>query len=62
MSQKLDNLPKQEREKVQTDLLALSVIYNERYGYDSELKHAEARVPLHLRSYFHQQLSYYRNA
>ncbi len=60
MSQKLDGLPEQERERIQADLLALSVIYNERYGYASGQESAEARVPAYLHSYFHQRLSYYR--
>ncbi|MFZ1873255.1 MAG: DNA polymerase III subunit theta [Chania sp.] len=62
MVRKLDNLPKQEREKIHTDLLALSVIYNERYGHASGLENAEENVPAHLLNYFHQRLFYYRNA
>ncbi|AHG18675.1 DNA polymerase II [Chania multitudinisentens RB-25] len=62
MARKLDGLPKQEREKIHTDLLALSVIYNERYGHAFDLKDTEDRIPSHLLCYFHQRLSYYRNA
>ncbi|OMQ24562.1 DNA polymerase III subunit theta [Serratia oryzae] len=62
MARKLDGLPQQERDKIHTDLLALSVIYNERYGHASGLKNAEASVPAHLLNYFHQRLLYYRNA
>lgn len=62
MSYPLDGLPQQEREKIQTDLLALSVIYSERYGYASELESSEVHVPPHLRGYFHQRLNFYRSA
>ncbi|CAI0933522.1 DNA polymerase III subunit theta [Serratia grimesii] len=62
MDRKLDRLPQAEREKIETDLLALSVIYNERYGIAANTAHAEKQVPDYLRSYFHLRLSYYRNA
>ncbi len=35
MARKLDSLPQAQREKIETDLLAISVIYNERYGIAS---------------------------
>ncbi|WP_265556558.1 DNA polymerase III subunit theta [Serratia grimesii] len=62
MGRKLDRLPQAEREKIEADLLALSVIYNERYGIDTNAAHAEKQVPDYLRSYFHLRLSYYRSA
>lgn len=60
MSQKMDGLPKQERERIQIDLLAIGIVYHERYGDASEQESAEARVPAHLQSYFQQRLAYYR--
>lgn len=62
MGRKLDSLPQAEREKIEADLLALSVIYSERYGMASDAISTEAQVPDYLRPYFHQRLSYYRNA
>jgi DNA polymerase-3 subunit theta len=62
MGRKLDSLPQAEREKIEADLLAISVIYNERYGFVSNATSAEEQVPEHLRPYFHQRLNYYRNA
>lgn len=63
MGRKLDSLPQAEREKIETDLLALSVIYNERYGISADSGiHAEEQVPDHLRPYFHLRLNYYRSA
>ncbi|CAI0719154.1 DNA polymerase III subunit theta [Serratia entomophila] len=62
MVRKLDSLPQAEREKVETDLLAISVIYNERYGIVTTETNVEQQVPEHLRSYFFQRLNYYRGA
>lgn len=63
MGRKLDSLPQAEREKIETDLLALSVIYNERYGISADCgTHAEKQVPDHLRPYFQLRLNYYRSA
>ncbi|MBI3311279.1 DNA polymerase III subunit theta [Serratia quinivorans] len=63
MGRKLDSLPQAEREKIETDLLALSVIYNERYGITTpDGPNAEEQVPDYLRPYFHLRLNYYRNA
>lgn len=62
MSQPLDGLPQHERERIQTDLLALRIIYSERYGFASEWEGAEMHVPMHLRSYFQQRLNFYRTA
>ena len=62
MSLPLDGLPQQERERIQTDLLALRIIYSERYGYATEWESAEAHVPTHLRGYFQQRLNFYRTA
>ncbi|MGL5384479.1 MAG: DNA polymerase III subunit theta [Serratia sp. (in: enterobacteria)] len=62
MSQPLDGLPQQERERIQTDLLALRIIYSERYGFASEWESAEVHVPTHLRGYFQQRLNFYRTA
>ncbi|CAI0718662.1 DNA polymerase II [Serratia proteamaculans] len=63
MGRKLDSLPQAEREKIEVDLLALSVIYNERYGITvNDASNAEQQVPDHLRPYFHLRLNYYRGA
>ncbi|CAI2406870.1 DNA polymerase III subunit theta [Serratia proteamaculans] len=63
MGRKLDSLPQAEREKVEVDLLALSVIYNERYGITvNDAANAEQQVPDYLRPYFHLRLNYYRSA
>ncbi|CAI0718538.1 DNA polymerase III subunit theta [Serratia ficaria] len=62
MTRKLDSLPQAEREKIEADLLAISVIYNERYGIASTQADAEQQVPEHLRAYFFQRLNYYRGA
>ncbi|SMB41730.1 DNA polymerase III subunit theta [Serratia proteamaculans] len=63
MGRKLDSLPQAEREKVEVDLLALSVIYNERYGITvNDAANAEQQVPAYLRPYFHLRLNYYRSA
>lgn len=62
MSQPLEGLPQQERERIQTDLLALRIIYSERYGFACEWESAEAHVPTHLRGYFKQRLNFYRTA
>ncbi|MCR2143909.1 DNA polymerase III subunit theta [Salmonella enterica] len=47
---------------METDLLAISVIYNERYGIASTQAETEQQVPDHLLPYFHQRLNYYRRA
>ncbi len=64
MGRKLDSLPQAEREKIEADLLALSVIYNERYGMaaNNAATDAEGQVPDYLRPYFHLRLNYYRTA
>jgi DNA polymerase-3 subunit theta len=62
MSLPVDGLPQQEHERIQTDLLALRIIYNERYGYATEWENAETQVPTHLRGYFQQRLHFYRTA
>ncbi|MBV6692249.1 MULTISPECIES: DNA polymerase III subunit theta [Serratia] len=63
MGRKLDSLPQAEREKIEVDLLALSVIYNERYGISvNDASNAEQQVPDYLRPYFHLRLNYYRGA
>ncbi|CAI0720645.1 DNA polymerase III subunit theta [Serratia proteamaculans] len=63
MGRKLDSLPQAEREKIEVDLLALSVIYNERYGITvNDAANAEQQVPDYLRPYFHLRLNYYRSA
>jgi DNA polymerase-3 subunit theta len=63
MGRKLDGLPQAEREKIEVDLLALSVIYNERYGITvNDAANAEQQVPDYLRPYFHLRLNYYRSA
>ncbi|TFZ49600.1 DNA polymerase II [Serratia proteamaculans] len=63
MGRKLDSLPQAEREKIEVDLLALSVIYNERYGIAvNDAANAEQQVPDYLRPYFHLRLDYYRSA
>lgn len=62
MGRKLDSLPQAEREKIEVDLLALSVIYNERYGIAvNDAANAEQQVPDYLRPYFHLRLDYYRS-
>lgn len=45
MPRPLDGLPQQERERIQTDLLALRIIYSERYGYAAEWESAERTSP-----------------
>ena len=62
MPRPLDGLPQQERESIQTQLLALRIIYSERYGYAAEWESAETHVPTHLRGYFQQRLNFYRTA
>lgn len=64
MGRKLDSLPQAEREKIEADLLALSFIYNERYGIspNNNGASAEEQVPDYLRPYFRLRLNYYRNA
>lgn len=45
MARKLDSLPQAQREKIETDLLAISVIYNERYGIASTRRKRNDRSP-----------------
>lgn len=47
MARKLDSLPQAQREKIETDLLAISVIYNERYGIASTQAETEQQIPDH---------------
>lgn len=61
MSYNLDNLPKEEMDKVNVDLAASGVAYKERMNMPVVPAQAEAEQPEHLRELFRERLQHYRS-
>ncbi|WJV55656.1 DNA polymerase III subunit theta [Prodigiosinella aquatilis] len=60
MSHNLAELPFDEMEKVNVDLAASGVAFKERYNMPVIPQEIEQQQPEHLRSYFRERVSYYR--
>ncbi|GKV90478.1 MULTISPECIES: DNA polymerase III subunit theta [Pectobacterium] len=60
MTHNLGDLPREEREKVNVDLAASSVAYKERLNLPVIAEQVEREQPEHLREYFRQRVSHYR--
>ena len=60
MSHNLADLPREDREKIDVDLHASGVAYKERYGMPFSMREIENSIPAHLREYFTERLSHYR--
>ncbi|MFJ5395104.1 DNA polymerase III subunit theta [Pectobacterium parvum] len=60
MTHNLGDLPREEREKVNVDLAASSVAYKERLNLPVIAEQVEREQPEHLREYFLQRVTHYR--
>ncbi|MGM3160591.1 MULTISPECIES: DNA polymerase III subunit theta [Dickeya] len=60
MGYNLAELPYEEMEKVNVDLAASGVAFRERYNMPVILDEIEQQQPAHLRTYFRERVSYYR--
>ncbi len=56
----LANQPQDEKDKLNTDLVASGIAYKERLGLPYDLYETEKQQPEHLRPYFRERLEYYR--
>ncbi|EKT56285.1 DNA polymerase III subunit theta [Providencia sneebia] len=60
MNYNLALLPKEERDKINIDLLASGVAFKERYNIAVIPEAIEREQPEHLRAYFRERLVHYR--
>ncbi|MGG4624026.1 DNA polymerase III subunit theta [Serratia odorifera] len=61
MSYNLGNIPKDEMDKVNVDMAASGVAYKERMNMPVIPVQVEDQQPVHLREYFRERLSHYRD-
>lgn len=54
------NLPQDEKDKINADLVASGIAYKERLGLPYDLYEAENQQPEQLRPYFRERLEHYR--